>query len=66
MDVLISLVVVLAVAAVLYWIITLLPFLSAQLRQIMLVILALVTLFWILRVAGFIGGVGWHMRFCRR
>jgi hypothetical protein len=66
MDVLVSLAVVIVIAAVLYWIITLLPFLSVQLRQIALVILALVTLFWILRVVGFIGGVGWRMHFCGR
>ena len=66
MDVLVSLTVVIVIAAVLYWIITLLPFPSTQLRQIVLIILALVTLFWILRVVGFIGGVGWRMHFCGR
>jgi hypothetical protein len=66
MDILVSLAVVIVIAAVLYWIITLLPFPFTQLRQIALIILALVTLFWILRVVGFIGGVGWRMHFCGR
>lgn len=62
MNILVSLLVVLVVAAIVYYIVTKLPFLTDPLRQIILIILAVMLLIWILNIFGLIGSGPWIWR----
>lgn len=60
MNILVSLLILVVVISILYWIITIAPFLAAPpLRNIAMMILAVIALIWVLNLAGLIGGGPW-------
>jgi hypothetical protein len=61
---LVTLLVAVIVASIVYWIITLIPFPPGPFKNIVLAILGLIFILWILQTTGVFGdtGLGWRHR----
>jgi nitrate reductase NapE component len=57
---LITLLVAVLVAAIIYWIVTLIPFPPGPFKNIVLAILGLIFIVWLLQTTGVFGDLGWH------
>jgi hypothetical protein len=59
---LVTLLVAVIVASIVYWIITLIPFPPGPFKNIVLAILGLIFILWILQTTGVFGDIGWRHR----